>query len=33
MLLFGSILIVVILFLPGGLVGLIGKWRKGGQEG
>jgi branched-chain amino acid transport system permease protein len=33
MLLFGTILIVVILFLPGGLVGLIGKWRKGGPEG
>jgi branched-chain amino acid transport system permease protein len=33
MLFFGTILIVVILFLPGGLVGLIGKWRKGGPEG
>ena len=33
MLLFGSILIVVILFLPNGLVGLIGKWRNGGPEG
>jgi branched-chain amino acid transport system permease protein len=33
MLLFGTILIVVILFLPGGLIGLIGKWRKGGPEG
>ena len=33
MLLFGSILIVVILFLPRGLVGLIEKWRKGGPEG
>ncbi|UCG65730.1 MAG: branched-chain amino acid ABC transporter permease [Deltaproteobacteria bacterium] len=33
MLLFGTILIVVILFLPNGLVGLIGKWRKGGPEG
>jgi len=33
MLLFGSILIVVILFLPRGLVGLIQKWRKGGPEG
>ena len=29
MLLFGFILIVVILFLPNGLVGLIQKWRKG----
>jgi branched-chain amino acid transport system permease protein len=33
MLLFGTILIVVILFLPSGLVGLIGKWRKGRPEG
>ena len=33
MLLFGTILIVVILFLPSGLVGLIEKWRKGGPEG
>jgi len=30
MLLFGSILIVVILFLPHGVVGLVQKWRKGG---
>jgi len=30
MLLFGSILIVVILFLPHGLVGLVQKWREGG---
>jgi branched-chain amino acid transport system permease protein len=30
MLLFGTILIVVILFLPSGLVGLVQKWRKGG---
>ena len=30
MLLFGSILIVVILFLPHGMVGLVQKWRKGG---
>jgi branched-chain amino acid transport system permease protein len=29
MLLFGSILIVVILFLPRGMVGLVQKWRKG----
>ena len=29
MLLFGSILIVVILFLPHGMVGLVQKWRKG----
>jgi branched-chain amino acid transport system permease protein len=28
MLLFGSILIIVILFLPGGLAGIIEKWRK-----
>jgi len=32
MLIFGTILIIVILFLPSGLVGLIGKWRKGGPE-
>lgn len=30
MLLFGIILVVVLLFLPNGLVGLIQKWRKGG---
>ena len=30
MLLFGIILIVVILFLPNGLVGLVQKWQKGG---
>jgi len=30
MLLFGSILIVVILFLPHGMVGLVQKWRKEG---
>jgi branched-chain amino acid transport system permease protein len=30
MLLFGFILVVVILFLPNGLVGLVQKWRKGG---
>lgn len=30
MLLFGSILIVVILFLPHGMVGLVQKWRRGG---
>jgi branched-chain amino acid transport system permease protein len=33
MLLFGTILIVVILFLPSGLVGLIQKWRRGGSKG
>ncbi len=33
MLLFGIILIAVILFLPGGLVGLIQRWRRGGLEG
>ena len=33
MLLFGTILIVVILFLPSGLAGVIEKWRKGGSEG
>lgn len=32
MLLFGSILIVVILFLPHGLVGLIQRWVKGGPK-
>jgi branched-chain amino acid transport system permease protein len=32
MLLFGSILIVVILFLPHGLVGLVQRWRKGGSK-
>jgi branched-chain amino acid transport system permease protein len=32
MLLFGIILIVVILFLPQGLVGLFQKWRKGGSK-
>jgi branched-chain amino acid transport system permease protein len=32
MLLFGSILIVVILFLPRGMVGLVQKWRKGGLK-
>lgn len=31
MLLFGIILVVVLLFLPNGLVGLIQKWRKGGS--
>lgn len=31
MLLFGIVLVVVILFLPDGLAGLIQKWRKGGQ--
>jgi branched-chain amino acid transport system permease protein len=30
MLLFGSIMIVVILFLPHGVVGLVQKWRRGG---
>jgi branched-chain amino acid transport system permease protein len=30
MLIFGTILVVVILYLPNGLVGLIQKWRKGG---
>jgi branched-chain amino acid transport system permease protein len=30
MLIFGIILVVAILYLPGGLVGLIQKWRKGG---
>jgi branched-chain amino acid transport system permease protein len=29
MLIFGIILVVAILYLPGGLVGLIQKWRKG----
>jgi branched-chain amino acid transport system permease protein len=33
MLLFGSILIVVILFLPHGMVGLVENWRKGGLKG
>jgi branched-chain amino acid transport system permease protein len=33
MLLFGSILIVVILFLPHGMVGLVQKWRKEGLRG
>jgi branched-chain amino acid transport system permease protein len=33
MLLFGTILVVVILFLPNGLVGLIGKWRRRGSGG
>lgn len=32
MLLFGSILIVVILFLPHGMVGLVQKWRRGGSR-
>jgi len=32
MLLFGSIMIVVILFLPHGMVGLVQKWRKGGMR-
>jgi branched-chain amino acid transport system permease protein len=32
MLLFGTILMVVILFLPNGLAGLIEKWRKGGLK-
>jgi branched-chain amino acid transport system permease protein len=32
MLLFGTILIVVILFLPHGLVGLVQKWRRGGLK-
>lgn len=32
MLLFGTILIVVILFLPHGLIGLAHKWRKGGSK-
>ena len=32
MLIFGSILIVVILFLPHGMVGLVQKWRKGGLK-
>jgi branched-chain amino acid transport system permease protein len=29
MLIFGIILVVAIIYLPGGLVGLIQKWRKG----
>jgi branched-chain amino acid transport system permease protein len=33
MLLFGIILVAVIVFLPGGLVGLVQKWRKGGSAG
>jgi branched-chain amino acid transport system permease protein len=33
MLLFGSIMIVVILFLPHGMVGLVQKWGKGGLRG
>jgi len=33
MLTFGIILVVVILYLPGGLVGLVQKWWKGGSEG
>ena len=33
MLLFGTILMVVILFLPGGLAGLMEKWRRGGPQG
>jgi len=33
MLLFGTILIVLILFLPSGLAGLIQKWRRGGSKG
>lgn len=33
MLLFGIVLIVVILFIPKGLAGLIEKWRKGSLEG
>ena len=32
MLLFGTILIIVIMFLPHGLVGLAQKWRKGGSR-
>ena len=32
MLLFGTILIIVIMFLPHGLVGLVQKWRKGGSR-
>jgi branched-chain amino acid transport system permease protein len=31
MLIFGTILVIAILYLPNGLVGLIQKWRKGGQ--
>jgi len=30
MLIFGVILVIAILFLPGGLVGIVDKWRKGG---
>ncbi len=33
MLLFGTILVGVILFLPNGLVGLIQKWQRGGLQG
>jgi len=33
MLLFGIILVTVIVFLPGGLVGLVQKWRKGDLAG
>ena len=33
MLIFGIILVVVVLYLPDGLVGLIQKWRKGGLAG
>lgn len=33
MLLFGIVLLIVILFLPDGLVGLIQRWRKGGLAG
>ncbi len=33
MLLFGSILIIVILFLPHGIVGLVQKWWRGGLKG
>lgn len=32
MLLFGTILIIVILFLPQGIIGLIQKWRRGGWK-
>ena len=31
MLIFGVILVFAILYMPNGLVGLIQKWRKGGQ--
>ncbi|MDH5696285.1 MAG: hypothetical protein OEZ00_06785, partial [Dehalococcoidia bacterium] len=33
MLIFGIIMVVVILYLPNGLVGLVQKWRKGGSVG